>query len=107
MKHPTHHSTTVVETHKGQDGTLVVGRARLRRPAETARLKELAAGIPGDREFTVERGVIVSPAKAEKRGAPRLIEVQSFPVLAANGAEAARLANEAKYQAERAIGHHQ
>jgi hypothetical protein len=102
----THASTTVVETHKGQDGTLVVDRARLRLPAETARLRQLHAGIPGDRDFVVERGVIVSTPAAEKRGEPRRIEVRAFPVLAANAAEAALLANEAKRQAERAIGHH-
>lgn len=103
----THHSTTVVETHKGQDGTLVVARARLRTNAETARLRQLHAGIPGDRDFVVERGVIVSTPADEKAGRPRRVEVQSFPVLAANGAEAARLADEAKFRAERAIGHHQ
>ncbi len=103
----THLSTTVVETHKDQEsGTLVVGRARLRTNGETARLRQLHADIPGDRDFVVERGVIVSTPATEKRGEPRRIEVRSFPVLAASGVEAARLANEAKYQAERAIGHH-
>lgn len=103
----THLSTTVVETHKGQDGTLCVNRVRLRTPAETARLRGLAADLPGLRDFVVERGVIVSPAKDEKRGAPRRIETQSFPVLAASGAAAAQIADLAKYEAERQIGHHQ
>lgn len=103
----THLSTTVVETHKGQDGTLVVGRARLRKPAETGRLRGLAARIPGDRDFVVERGVIVSPAGEEKRGGPRRIEVRQFPVLASSAVEAARLADAAKFAAEKKLGHHQ
>jgi hypothetical protein len=104
----THLSTTVVETHKDQEtGTLVVGRACLRRPAETERLRQLHADLPGDRDFVVERGVIVTSAGSEKRGTPRRVEVRAFPVLAVSGAEAARLANEAKFAAEFKIGHHQ
>lgn len=40
-KHPTHLSTSVVESHRAEDGTLVVGRARLRTEQETARLRGL------------------------------------------------------------------
>lgn len=107
MTTATHLSTTVVETHKGQDGTLVVGRARLRTKPETARLRALHDGLAGDRDFAVERNVIVSSFKDEKRGAPRRLELRTFSVLAVSGAEAARLADLAKLQAEQKIGHHQ
>lgn len=106
MKHPTHTNVSLIETHQdAEHGGLIVNRVAQRHPAETARLRRLAAQL-GDQDFTVTRGVVVSTAKAEKAGAPRRIEVQTFAVEAANGAEAGRLADAAKWAAERKAGHH-
>lgn len=75
-------------------------------PAEEKRLVDLAKLLNPVRVWTVERQVITSTPGDERKGGQRTFGLVAFTLHATTAAEAGRLADDMKFQQEKARGHH-